>query len=158
VTNALAAAGGLTGTQQQNITNRTGAAGGLLDAYAGGANRAINWAGLAPSLNALTYDPAQRLMAAGGLLQGRDDAELAAQRALFDQANLMPWTQLGRYSAATNPLTLGLLSNATNSTKTSETPFTIMDYLKLFAGGDKSAASGVADAGSEMLGKLFPGG
>ena len=97
-------------------------------------------------------------MAAGGLLQGRDDAELAAQRALFDQANLMPWTQLGRYGAATNPLTLGLLSNATDSTKTSETPFTIMDYLKLFAGGDKSAASGVADAGSEMLGKLFPGG
>lgn len=151
---ALSALGGLTGTQQQNIANRMGATGNILDALNSGANRSLSWAGLTPQLNNLAYDPMQRMMGVGGYLQGRDQTDLDAQRAAFEQANNMPWAQLGRYGAATNPILQGLLNSATGGTKTTETPFNLMNYLGLFQGGGNSAVTGAGNAAGSLLGFL----
>src|SRR5262249_37077101 len=64
----------------------------------------------------------KRITAVGDVLQGRQQAELDAQKALFGQAETMPWTQLGRYLAAVSPFN-PVFSAATDSTKTTTTPF-----------------------------------
>lgn len=122
----LSAAGGL----NQNITNRVGAATASLDAQNAGAKNALGWAGLAPALSELQYDPAKRITAVGDVLQGRQQAELDAQKALFGQAETMPWTQLGRYLAAVSPFN-PVFSAATDSTKTTTTPFNWQQALNL---------------------------
>lgn len=109
---------GLTGVQSQNISNQMGAAGGLLDNYARAQGQAQQWAAMAPELNNLQYDPANRLMAAGGVMDARAQAELDQQRQLFEQQNAMPWTQLARYQGAVSGLS-PLMANAGTTTGTS---------------------------------------
>jgi len=122
----LSAAGGL----NQNITNRVGAATASLDAQNAGAKNALGWAGLTPALSELQYDPAKRITAVGDVLQARQQAELDAQKALFGQAETMPWTQLGRYLGAVSPFN-PVFSAATDSTKTTTTPFNWQQALNL---------------------------
>lgn len=115
---AMGAIGGLTGVQGQNIQNQTGAAGGMLDNFARGQSQAQGWAGLMPELNNLQYDPANRMMAAGGVMDARGQAELDNQRRIFEQQNAMPWQQLSNYQNSVSGLS-GLLQGMGTSTGTS---------------------------------------
>lgn len=122
VAGAMGAAQGLTGVQGQNIANRMSAANSSLGAQQGGANTALGWGGLAGQNNNLAYDPMMRQMGIGNYMQGRDQSELDNQRDMWNQANQMPWTQLGRYGQMTNPMLQGLLANATNKNTTQQGP------------------------------------
>lgn len=141
---ALGAVSGMTGVQGQNIANQVGAAGGLLDNYASNQQTAQGWASLLPSLNQLQYDPATRMMGVGGMLGDRAQADLDAERALFEQQQAMPWTQLARYQGAVSGLS-PLMAGA--GTKTGEASATASwnDLLKFGANAGAMALPMLSD-------------
>lgn len=128
----LGALGGLTGVQGANVANQTGAAGGLLSALQGAQGQAQGWAQLAPSLNALQYDPAQRLGGVGAFGDARSQAELDAAMQQFRQQQQMPWTMLGNYQNGISGLG-GILQGMGGSSGTSQTktPFNPLSLAPL---------------------------
>jgi hypothetical protein len=154
--NAAAAAGGLTNVQGQNLANRISASNAGLGAMISGANNALGWANAAPNLAQLAYLPSLTQLGVGNFLQGQQQKELDNQRALFNQAQAMPWTQLGRYLQAVNgnsPL-VGNSGTTTGQTITQ----TEIPFWQLFAGGQNSPASGLSGLGGTFangLGNLF---
>lgn len=142
----LSALGGQTGVQGTNIGNAAGAATGLLGAYGQGQDRATQAAGMLPNFYSFQNAPAQDLDNIGQYMQGRSQAELDAERQAFQEANLMPWTQLGRYSSGGLGAVAPYAANAgtTTGTTTQET-----DPLRTIAG------LGIAGAGL-LMGNPMP--
>lgn len=85
-------------TELAALGGQTNAANSLINAYHTAQGQGLTAAGLAPQLDALRYAGADRLTGIGAYNQNRSQAELDNQRALFDQQNAMPWTNLSRYS------------------------------------------------------------
>lgn len=109
---------------------------GYLDA---GLNRGMQAAGMAPALTDLAYDPARRMGAVGAITDQRAQTELDQSRALWEQAQQMPWSQLGKYSASLSGMS-GLIPNTGNSTTTTN--------------GGSSGAMPYIGAGLSLLGML----
>lgn len=82
-----------------------------------GLDRVGNFAGMMPELNNLMYDPAARLAGVGGLTEARGQAELDAQRQLFEREQNLPWEQLSKYMGAVTGLS-PVIGNAGTSTST----------------------------------------
>lgn len=120
-----------------------------------GQQNAAQWANMLPQLQQMSYAPSQQLLGAGGLQDAYNQKNIDAQRQLFEQQQAMPWNQLSRFSGAVSGLS-GLTGNAGSMTGTSDTQkqLGLQDYMSMFAGGGNSAASGVANAGSSILGFL----
>src|SRR5262249_23947779 len=72
---------------------------------------------------------------------GRSQAELDAQKALFDQANAMPWAQLSRYAGLINPT----VQPYSTGNKTTEQSIPWTEVAKLF-GGNSSPMQGFGSA------------
>lgn len=114
---ALNATGGMTGVEDKNIANRMNAAGSAYGMYGGGADKAFG---------------------VGQYLQNRDQADLMANRELFEQQQAMPWTQLSRYLGTVGGLS-GLLHGTGTTTARGREDKTApwKDFLKM--GGDLSS-------------------
>lgn len=138
ISTSLGATQGLTGVQGQNIANQLGASQGLLGAYGQGLDRSAQWASMAPQNYAFQNAPAQDIGRIGEYNQARSQAELDAERQRFEQSNMMPWTQLGRYSSAGLGAVAPYAANAgtTTSTTTQES-----DPLRTIAGLGIAGAS-----------------
>lgn len=140
----LSALTGQTGVQGQNIANRMAGDQMRLSASQG-------LLGALPMMNELRYDPARRVGLIGQFNQDRAQADLEAQKQRFQEAEMMPWTQLQRYASLINPI-----SQSGSTTTTSQPgPSPWMQGLglgigglgalgSLFSGGATSAASGMA--------------
>lgn len=87
----------------QNYENERGrqlsAAQGLTDTYTGGLDRMLRGSAMAPSIEALRYDPASRLGAVGDFYGARDQYDLNSLIERWNQAESRPWDQLGRANA-----------------------------------------------------------
>lgn len=146
----LAALTGQTGVQGQNIGNQLGAAGQQAGILNFGQGNAQNWAGMLPGLNALQYDPATRMMGIGGMQQAQSQADIDAQRALFEQQQNVPWTALGKYASifggiAPSFQNAGQTTGTVTGTNNTQKQYGMLDYVNsfgnLFSGGNKSAAA-----------------
>lgn len=114
-------------SQRAADATRLGAAGGMTGILNTGASNAQNWAGMLPALNNLQYDPANRMMMTGGVNDARNQQLLDSQRALFEQQNNMPWTQLSKYGGAVSglgPLLQGMGTTAGSGQTQQQTPWT----------------------------------
>lgn len=132
-----------------------GAAAGQTGILNAGQQNAAQWASMIPQLTQASYAPGNQMMALGDYQNAYQQKNIDAQRQLFEQQQAMPWTQLNRYSGAVSGLG-GIIGQAGSMTGTNNTQKQLgfMDYLSPFGGGANSTASGVANAGSSVLGFL----
>lgn len=151
----LGAAGQIDQSRNAAAQTQMGAAQGQTGILNSGQQNAQGWASMMPQLQNMAYQPGQQLMGVGQNQQQYGQQQIDAQRALFQQQQQMPWTQLANYSGAVSGLS-PLMANAGSMTGTQDMQkqLGLQDYSQMFAGGASSGAAGGANALSGILGML----
>jgi hypothetical protein len=131
------------------------------DILQGGAQRAGQWAQLAPTLDQAQYAPAQNLAAIGQFYTDRNQQDINNQIQLWNQSQARDWEQLARYNAIISGTgALGGTSTGTTSTPLPQSSTTSRLFGGALAGAGLGSAilpgigTGIGALGGGLLGLL----
>jgi hypothetical protein len=133
------ALGQLSEVQGANISNRAGAATGLLNQYQQGLDRQLAWGALTPTVDNMRYAGADRLMGVGDMYQANSQGQINANVAQYNTQQQAPWNRLNAYGG----FVAGSPANqfgTTSGTTTSYVPNN--PYMNAFGGAMGGATMG----------------